>query len=31
MNGRLLQLEMGQVRLIDEMEKLKEKMNQEMK
>ena len=30
-NGRLLQLEMGQVRLMDEMEKLKEKMNQEMK
>ena len=30
-NGRLLQLEMGQVRLMDEMEKLKEKMNQELK
>ena len=30
-NGRLLQLEMGQVRLMDEMEKLREKMNQEMK
>ena len=30
-NGRLLQLEMGQVRLMDEIEKLKEKMNQEMK
>ena len=30
-NGRLLQLEMGQGRLMDEMEKLKEKMNQEMK
>ena len=30
-NVRLLQLEMGQVRLMDEMEKLKEKMNQEMK
>jgi len=30
-NGRLLQLEMGQMRLMDEMEKLKEKMNQEMK
>ena len=30
-NGRLLQLEMGQVRLMDEMEKLKEKMNHEMK
>ena len=30
-NGKLLQLEMGQVRLMDEMEKLREKMNQEMK
>ena len=30
-NGRLLQLEMGQVRLMDEMAKLNEKMNQEMK
>ena len=30
-NGRLLQLEMGQVRLMDEMGKLKEKMNHEMK
>ena len=30
-NGRLLQLEMGQVRLMDEIEKLKEKMNQEIK
>ena len=29
-NGRLLQLEMGQVRLMDEMEKLRKKMNQEM-
>ena len=28
---RLLQLEMGQVRLMDEMEELKEKMNQDMK
>ena len=30
-NGRLLQLEMGQARLMDEMEKLKEKMIEEMK
>ena len=30
-NGRLLQLEMGQVRLMDEMEKLREKMIQKMK
>ena len=30
-NGRLLQLEMGQVRLMDEMAKLRERMNQEMK
>ena len=30
-NGRLMQLEMGQVRLMDEIEKLKEKINQKMK
>ena len=30
-NGRLLQLEMGQARLVDEMEKLREKMIEEMK
>ena len=30
-NGRLLQLEMGQMRLMDEMEKLRDKMNQEIK
>ena len=30
-NGRLLQLEMGQVRLMDELEKLREKMIEEMK
>ena len=30
-NGRLLQLEMGQVRLMDEMVKLREKMDQDMK
>ena len=30
-NGRLLQLEMDKMRLMDEMEKLREKMNQEMK
>ena len=30
-NGRLLQLEIGQVRLMDEMEKLREKMIKEMK
>ena len=30
-NGRLLQLELGQERLMNEKEKLKEKMNQEMK
>ena len=30
-NGRLLQLEVGQARLIDEMEKLREKMIEEMK